>query len=663
MLNSQFLMSQLPDASQLEALLESAQLLHASLNLEELLRHLLRVVMGRFLVGRALLAVAEDDGLRVALARGLNSFAPGMRFVEAEVQAAGIEHLVPIGDPDNPIGMLGISLPPHGAVTPQDQQFLSALLGIAAGSISNAKAHRETRRLNEQLNQKVQDLQALLDFVRGLTGAPEPDDVVRLLALTLAGRWTVSRYAVVAWKDGQLGVLRQKGMKVVNFLNFADLLAGLPEAIPVAGLPAGALKEHLSDQQGVLLFPLRVTSTAGVCVRGAVVLGPRLGGMDYSPSDLEFGAGMTAQATVALENAWYVRETMARQKQHIMEAAQKQTDLVFSILADTLAGMVLDDKYQLVQKIDSGGFGAIYQGIHLALNRPVAVKVFRPTAFHTTPEELERFWREGVAACRVQHPNSVLVIDSAIARSGIAYLVMELLNGHSLAEEIRRQRILTPRRCAEILLPVCDMLATAHEAGIVHRDIKPDNIFLHSGETGEVVKVVDFGIAKLMDDAYGENFEALTATGCFVGTPSYVAPERLSRSAYDGKADVYSIGIMLYQLLCGRLPFVAFPGETVLSILLQHLHNSPPAPAEVNPYLPASIVEVIMRALEKDPADRPTARELGGLLEQFFQIDIPLPELPDVAEATQEVPTRTMKRPKILETQAATDELALPEAG
>src|SRR5262249_36060406 len=156
---------------------------------------------------------------------------------------------------------------------------------------------------------------------------------------------------------------------------------------------------------------------------------------------------------------------------------------------------------------------------------------------------------------RVNHPNAVSVLDSGVSAEGIAYLVMELLEGRSLTEELREKGVLPPARCAEILMPVCDVLTKAHASGIVHRDIKPDNIYLNRTAVGEVVKVVDFGIAKLMDDTGGQNNESLTVTGGLLGTPTYMAPERLENKPYDGKADVYSLGIMLYRMLAGRVPF------------------------------------------------------------------------------------------------------------
>lgn len=166
-------------------------------------------------------------------------------------------------------------------------------------------------------------------------------------------------------------------------------------------------------------------------------------------------------------------------------------------IPDPFIGVTLDGKYRLDAKIGVGGFGAVYRATHLNLNRPVAVKVLHNNIHNTTPENLERFRQEGVSACSVSHPNAVAILDFSITQDGHAYLVMELLDGRPLSDELQERFVLPLERCVEIIIPVCDVLTEAHASGIVHRDIKPDNIFLHRTRRGEVVKVLDFGIAKL----------------------------------------------------------------------------------------------------------------------------------------------------------------------
>jgi len=206
----------------------------------------------------------------------------------------------------------------------------------------------------------------------------------------------------------------------------------------------------------------------------------------------------------------------------------KRTELVFAALSEALPGTVLDDKYRLEEKIGAGGFGTVYKATHLLLRNHVAVKVFRPSVGADPLKDLERFRLEGISACRVHHANAVSVIDFGVSASSIAYLVMELLTGCSLKDELDKQGILSVSRAIRILQPICSALAEAHTAGIIHRDVKPSNIFLHNSKDGEIVKVVDFGVAKLMAETLNPGMQSLTETGSFVGTPLYMAPERLT---------------------------------------------------------------------------------------------------------------------------------------
>jgi CheY-like chemotaxis protein len=291
--------------------------------------------------------------------------------------------------------------------------------------------------------------------------------------------------------------------------------------------------------------------------------------------------------------------------------AQQRTARVFSALSDALPGTVLDDKLRFEEKIGEGGFGAVFRATHLGLNRQVAVKVLRPTATNDTPEAVERFRTEGISACRVDHPNAVSVLDFGTSSAGTPYLVMELLSGETLRSEMKRCGALPVARCVEIVLPVCAALAEAHAHGVVHRDVKPSNIFLHRSRGGEVVKVVDFGLAKLLGDNPDGTLDEETLTAGFVGTPEYVAPERVENVQYDGRSDVYSLGIMLYEMLCGRLPFQRSPGRGPYAVALMHVRGDVPPLRDLNPSVPEAVEGVVLRALRKDPSDRPRASDFA----------------------------------------------------
>ena len=293
-----------------------------------------------------------------------------------------------------------------------------------------------------------------------------------------------------------------------------------------------------------------------------------------------------------------------------LRRSQEKTKLVFSALSEVLPGTVLAGKYRLEKKIGSGGFGVVYRATHTELGRPIAAKILHPTAGGDPRLDLERFRLEGLSSCLINHPNAVTVLDFGVTSTGIAYLIMELLDGYTLASEIEEKGKLSLQRCAEIMIPVCDVLAEAHAAGIVHRDIKPDNIFLHQTKSEEIVKVVDFGIAKLLGEAPNLTLANLTITGKLIGTPIYMSPERLSNKAYDGRADVYSVGVMLYQMLSGVRPFEAVQGN-FYALLQMCVNEEPPSLADAVPEVPPAVEAVVMRALTKDPLQRPTAREMS----------------------------------------------------
>jgi serine/threonine protein kinase len=255
----------------------------------------------------------------------------------------------------------------------------------------------------------------------------------------------------------------------------------------------------------------------------------------------------------------------------------------------------------------------------------VAIKVLR-SALGDTKEAIERLRRESLAAARLHHPHAVEVYELSITADSVAFLVMEYLEGRSLEAELRERRRLTPTRAGELLLPVCELLAAAHALGVVHRDIKPANVFLQQTPHGERVKVLDFGLAKPFGSAAMAH--NLTLEGSILGSPAYMAPERLRNQPYDGRADTYSLGVMLFEMLTGRPPFVSREGDP-MAIVTMHLTEEPVRPRQLVPELPAEIEAIVLAALAKDWQRRPQAAELGRRLAHALNLQVPAGLTPD----------------------------------
>ena len=295
----------------------------------------------------------------------------------------------------------------------------------------------------------------------------------------------------------------------------------------------------------------------------------------------------------------------------------KRTEQIFAALSEALPGHVLDDKYRIGQKLGSGGFGTVYRGEHILLHHPVAIKVFRPAVGRDGADSMERFRLEGISACHVNHPNAVSVLDFSVSAGGLAYLVMELLEGRSLAQQLRTNGQLSEVQAVEIACCVCDALVQAHAVGIVHRDIKPSNVFLHEASGETAVKVIDFGIAKLTDQSEVPGAETTTLSGMFLGTPAYMAPERVFNQPYDGRADVYSVGVMLYEMVAGRLPFETTTGGHI-ALMRVHAMQKPIALRSVVPDAHPKLEVAVTSALRKEPEERPTATQLGSMLRDLL---------------------------------------------
>jgi serine/threonine protein kinase len=272
---------------------------------------------------------------------------------------------------------------------------------------------------------------------------------------------------------------------------------------------------------------------------------------------------------------------------------------------DALIGTLAAGRYRVIKQLGEGGMGQVYLAEHVAIEKRVALKVLR-AEYATKGEIVTRFQQEAISASRIKHPNVLDVFDFGQLDNGCFYLAMEYLEGCDLADEITRRRVLDAGTGIRVSMQICRALAAAHVNGVVHRDMKPENVFLQRTADGEeIVKIVDFGIAQLRskDDAVVETKRRLTRTGMIFGTPEYMAPEQASGKHADLRADIYAVGIIMYEMFTGAVPFT---GETFLGVLTKHLNEPAPAMNAVYPDLTISpqLQAVIMRALEKDPAVR-----------------------------------------------------------
>jgi serine/threonine-protein kinase len=268
---------------------------------------------------------------------------------------------------------------------------------------------------------------------------------------------------------------------------------------------------------------------------------------------------------------------------------------------DPLVGRVLDGKYEIVAPLGAGGMGSVYRARRVLIGDEVAVKVLH-TKFVGDETLVERFRREARAAAQLHHPNVVTIHDYGEARGprGFAYIVMELVRGEPLRELLRREGRMDASRAVSLMRDICAGVGAAHRRGIVHRDIKPDNIIVVPADEDtpvERVKVVDFGIAKLRDMA---SDGTLTAAGAVVGTPFYMSPEQCKGEPLDARADVYSLGALLYEMLAGSPPFNA---PSLAGIILKHV-SEPPPPLPTDVHASTALREAVTRALSKDSEAR-----------------------------------------------------------
>ena len=292
------------------------------------------------------------------------------------------------------------------------------------------------------------------------------------------------------------------------------------------------------------------------------------------------------------------------------------------------AGDKLAGKYEIVRIIGEGGMGVVYEAMHLRLQQKVAIKLLQPRVLYM-PDVVARFEREARAACRLRSRHAVRILDVDQTPAGLAYMVMEYLEGHDLSEELNRRIRLSVAESVDFVLQACVAMAEAHASGVVHRDLKPSNLFIVQEGARRVIKVLDFGISKMTTEGEAH----VTSTFATMGTPLYMSPEQIrSAKNVDARTDIWSLGVILYELLVGERPFAGTTTAAAAAIVADE-----PVRLSVRIDLPPALEQVVLTALAKKPEDRyRDVRSFAEALEPFAPDGEPLKTMR--AEAVSVVP-------------------------
>ena len=313
--------------------------------------------------------------------------------------------------------------------------------------------------------------------------------------------------------------------------------------------------------------------------------------------------------------------------------------------SDPLVGAVLDGRYRVDAMIATGGMSAVYRGLDLRLDRPVALKVM-DSRYASDDQFLTRFVREARAVARLKDPGLVAVYDQGIEGQH-PFLVMELIEGGTLRELLRERGPMPPHAVAAVLGPVLSGLAVAHRAGLVHRDIKPENVLI--SDDGEV-KIADFGLVRAVAEA------KITSTSVILGTAAYLSPEQVGTGNAGPRSDVYSVGILAYELLTGATPF---NGDTALAVAYQRMDNDVDAPSTVIAGVPMQFDELVLRATARDPAARyADAQAMGAELDEIVdELGLPAFRVPAPRSSAQHA-SAALYHSRLDQQHATTDALA-----
>lgn len=381
---------------------------------------------------------------------------------------------------------------------------------------------------------------------------------------------------------------------------------GVPAPRPVSGLP---------DEQAETMRPPSARFVATAYAQGED--GSR-DTMSPEPRAPAISREMRAQGATAADNGQgdLLNDMPTIAMKSPVAAAQQTTEDG----ERNLVGTVIAGRYKVLRRLGEGGMGVVYEAVDERLEKHVAVKVLRED-FARRQDVVARFTQEAKSAARIKHENVLDVTDYGQTDDGSFFIAMELLRGTDLADVLQGEGVISQERGIEVAIQVCRALQAAHARGIVHRDMKPENVFLVRTDDGrELVKIVDFGIAQMKDiSGSAEGSRKLTRTGMIFGTPEYMSPEQAAGKPVDHRVDVYAAGVILYEMFTGRVPFV---GDTFMGILTKHMFEQPPAIHQVNPAAQVSpdLESVIFKALAKDPNQRfQSMQEFADDLQRFRQ--------------------------------------------
>lgn len=280
--------------------------------------------------------------------------------------------------------------------------------------------------------------------------------------------------------------------------------------------------------------------------------------------------------------------------------------------AEPMLGQLVGQKYRIERKIGQGGMGEVYLGLNAQLGQQVAIKFLSRKLAHDEGI-VARFLNEARSYCRVNHPNAVTLLEYGQHTDGTLYIITEFVEGMNLGETLKQTGPFATQQVIHVGMQIADVLSAAHAQGVIHRDLKPDNVMLMPVARGRyAVKVLDFGIAKIVDD---DNDGPTTETGSVFGTPEFMSPEQARGDGADPRSDIYALGIILFFMVTGKLPF---RGKNKLAVLNKQLHDVPPSPSEFRKDVSPQLQAVIMKCLSKEPSERyPAAEDLHEALEDI----------------------------------------------